>query len=295
VAPEPASSESSAPVREISVRLGGQAQTSAHHPDRFSVPESIDKGKALSAIESEVAFTGRLVPQKASDETPHGSDTEELATEPVLPESVARGPVRGSFSSMLEAEPAPSVPRGRVASQREPDRPNGNTEQASILSTGNRDSSAGPAQQAADPARSARSEKIAAAPEPASSESSAPVREISVRLGGQAQTSAHLRVVERGGEVLVSVRTGDAQLARDLGSHLGELTHRLDQTGFRTELWRPVSQTSDSEPGRDLRDERSNNGHPDHAKPRDRRDSEEQQGRTPWDWADDLDDSTKLT
>lgn len=44
-----------------------------------------------------------------------------------------------------------------------------------------------------------------------------------------------LRVLERGGEVQVAVRTPDARLAGDLRDNLPALSSRLEQTGFRTE------------------------------------------------------------
>src|SRR5208283_2126340 len=50
---------------------------------------------------------------------------------------------------------------------------------------------------------------------------------------------AAVRLVERGGEVHVAVRTSDAGLAADLRQGLPALAAKLEQNGFRTETWHP--------------------------------------------------------
>ena len=140
-------------------------------------------------------------------------------------------------------------------------------------------------------AQSAMAQKAETIDIPSDRESSGIVREISMRVGGQAQESAHVRVVERGGEVLVSVRTGSEQLARTLNSDLGELAHRLEQTGFQTELWRPVSETSGGESSHDRRGDPSSAGNEYDGLSRDQRDSRDHSSRRPQEWMDDLDES----
>ena len=49
-----------------------------------------------------------------------------------------------------------------------------------------------------------------------------------------------IRMVQRGAEIHVSVRTPDHQLTQSLRQDLGKLTANLDQSGFRTETWRPA-------------------------------------------------------
>jgi hypothetical protein len=46
-----------------------------------------------------------------------------------------------------------------------------------------------------------------------------------------------VRLMERGGEVHVAVRTPDTQLAGALRENLPSLSARLEQTGMRTESW----------------------------------------------------------
>jgi hypothetical protein len=53
-----------------------------------------------------------------------------------------------------------------------------------------------------------------------------------------------IRMLQRGSEIHVSVRTPDSQLAQSLRQDLGKLTTGLDQGGFRTETWRPTAVNS---------------------------------------------------
>ena len=117
-----------------------------------------------------------------------------------------------------------------------------------------------------------------------------------MRFNDQTQESAHLRVVEKGGEVLVSVRSGSEQLARTLSSDLGELTHRLEQSGFQTELYRPGASGSTGEPGHDRRENSSTADHQtSQSWSRERRDSQQHPGQKPHEWIDDLDESMGLS
>ena len=53
-----------------------------------------------------------------------------------------------------------------------------------------------------------------------------------------------IRMLQRGAEIHVSVRTPDTQLAQSLRQDLSKLATGLDQGGFRTETWRPAATTS---------------------------------------------------
>jgi hypothetical protein len=67
----------------------------------------------------------------------------------------------------------------------------------------------------------------------------APVaRDLRFELSG-GDRKVEVRLTDRGGEVHVAVRTGDAQLAGDLREDLPALAARLEQGGFRAETWRP--------------------------------------------------------
>jgi hypothetical protein len=48
-----------------------------------------------------------------------------------------------------------------------------------------------------------------------------------------------VRVVQQGSEVRVSVHSGDASLNSGLRQGLSELQSRLEENGYRSEMWRP--------------------------------------------------------
>jgi hypothetical protein len=73
-------------------------------------------------------------------------------------------------------------------------------------------------------------------PEPRQAPAAA--REIRLEVNGGDQR-VEVRLVERGGEVHVAVRTPDAHLSESLREDLPALSSRLAESGFRTETWRP--------------------------------------------------------
>ena len=70
------------------------------------------------------------------------------------------------------------------------------------------------------------------------------VRDISLKLTNQDQSSVQVRLSERAGELHVSVRTPDAGLTRNLREGLSDLVGRLEQSGYRAETWRPADNGS---------------------------------------------------
>jgi hypothetical protein len=68
---------------------------------------------------------------------------------------------------------------------------------------------------------------------------SAPAREIQLQVN-QGTQRVDVRVMDRGGEVHVAVRTPDAQLAGALRGDLPTLSAKLEQAGFRAETWHPA-------------------------------------------------------
>jgi hypothetical protein len=65
-------------------------------------------------------------------------------------------------------------------------------------------------------------------------------RNIEIQLN-QGDQRVNVRLSERGGEVHVSVRTQDAQLAGALRQDLPSLSGKLEQSGFRAETWHPAA------------------------------------------------------
>jgi hypothetical protein len=65
------------------------------------------------------------------------------------------------------------------------------------------------------------------------------VRNISLRLTNADQSTVQVRLSERGGELLVSVRTPDVSLTRGLRDGLPELLGKLEVNGYRAETSQP--------------------------------------------------------
>jgi hypothetical protein len=87
---------------------------------------------------------------------------------------------------------------------------------------------------------------------PAAIQSSAPTTEITephhtpsqpqsldFRVAGTDNRDVTVRVSQRAGDVQMTVRTGDSDLAQSLRQHLPELSDRLAQTGVQADIWRP--------------------------------------------------------
>ncbi len=72
-------------------------------------------------------------------------------------------------------------------------------------------------------------------------------RDITVRVPDATERGTDVRFVERGGEVHVSVRTADAELAQTLRGGLHDFVGRLDHSGIQAEVWTPASNASSSQ------------------------------------------------
>jgi len=68
---------------------------------------------------------------------------------------------------------------------------------------------------------------------------SAPLKDISLQVNQPGKEPVDVRVVQQGSEVRVSVHSGDISLNSGLRQNLPELQSRLEETGYRSEMWRP--------------------------------------------------------
>ena len=74
---------------------------------------------------------------------------------------------------------------------------------------------------------------------------SRPPQSIDLKVAGADNSQVDVRVSQRAGDVQVTVRTPDGDLAQSLRQHLPELSDRLAQTGVNSEIWHPgTSQVS---------------------------------------------------
>jgi hypothetical protein len=68
---------------------------------------------------------------------------------------------------------------------------------------------------------------------------SAPLKDISLQINQPGKEPVDVRVVQQGGEVRVAVHSSDVTLNSGLRQGLSELQGRLEETGYRSEMWRP--------------------------------------------------------
>ncbi len=124
------------------------------------------------------------------------------------------------------------------------------------------------------------------------------VRDISLKLTSQDQSSVQVRLSERAGELHVSVRTPDAGLTRGLREGLTDLVGRLEHSGYRTETWQPADHAStgqdqrrDSPSQRNSSQQQSSGGSgSDDRRQQNSRDHQEPEAQTPQ-WVGELESS----
>ncbi|MFL6451208.1 MAG: hypothetical protein ACJ746_26545 [Bryobacteraceae bacterium] len=73
-----------------------------------------------------------------------------------------------------------------------------------------------------------------------------PVRNVNMQLVSDDNRRVDIRLVDRGGELHVSVKSADTALAQNLQDHLPDLTARLDKQQMQAEVWVPKA----AEPGK---------------------------------------------
>jgi hypothetical protein len=101
------------------------------------------------------------------------------------------------------------------------------------------------------PAEVSQSDIEATGPQPTPAAHSSEARTISLRLADTGEQQIDLKVTDRGGDVKVAVRTADVDLAGSLRDNLGDLVHKLEQSGFRAESWHSAQPSSPTAGHRD--------------------------------------------
>jgi len=219
----------------------GDARLPAPPPEPVvaAVQETVD---SASASPSALAFAARMTvaPQKAEP-----SVSENSSQPPAVAGSatLARIPVRyAATAQILSSSEVPS--KDEIAAIDRPVRIDARTDMVlpRIETTSEAAPGPGPAapQQAEPTARTERVIEPPAAP-PTSS------HDIRVRVPDNNGGSTQVRFIESGGEVRVSVRSSDADLAQSLRGHLNDLTQRLAEEGIPAEIWKPASSETSSQ------------------------------------------------
>ncbi len=79
--------------------------------------------------------------------------------------------------------------------------------------------------------------------------SSDPVQNVQMQVIGDDNRRVDIRLIDRAGELRVSVKSGDSTLNRTLQSKMPELTSRLQSAQYDTEIWMPTSTEQDQSSG----------------------------------------------
>ena len=127
------------------------------------------------------------------------------------------------------------------------------------------------------------------------SDAPAPIaNNISLRLNGPDQTSATVRVLDRSGEIHVSVRASDPQLATTLRSDVDQLRSHLNTRGWDAEVWKPegapVARETSNHTNADSREHSGSAFKRDAHSQSQSRQQQDSHGRRPA-WLDELDES----
>jgi hypothetical protein len=185
----------------------------------------------------ELAFAARLVPTAASgtpspaatasDPPVAPSTTVETNRAPALTAAAAEKPL-----AQTPARKASAAPDASATAEARLQQPDTSARFAPAvepaIERGKPDGAASPSPAVLQP-QSAEASPEAAKPAPAA-------REIKLQLNGGEQR-VEVRLVERGGDVHVAVRTADTRLAGALREDLPALSARLEESGFRAETW----------------------------------------------------------
>lgn len=100
------------------------------------------------------------------------------------------------------------------------------------------------------------------AAEPPSATPASRPQTIDLKISSTENGEVAVRVSQRAGDVQVTVRTADGDLAQSLKQHLPELSDRLVQSGVHGDIWQPSAAqlSSSADPGRDSNPESSKGG-----------------------------------
>lgn len=128
-------------------------------------------------------------------------------------------------------------------------------------------------------------------PEAATAE---PVRNVHMQVVGDNNSRVDVQLIDRGGALHVSVKSGDVNLAQSLQEHMPELTSRLEQQRFQAEVWMPKlgdNAKPEMSSTRDFSSGGNNNPNSDNSS--DREGKGQQQNKP--DWVDVFENSTRGT
>jgi hypothetical protein len=231
-------------------------QSAAAGPPRMSdaVRRPVEAPRPVTAVDAPalaeqrtpvLAFTARLTRLETQQkDTPASVASTPASPQPVEPVASASGsadagaadrePPHAGTAALSAVRVSPAV--GRETKSAEDPLPDSGASGTAISSAPQSfDAPTARRERVSPPAEPHRTP--ASAPEPAPAVS--PARDIRLQVTG-GERRVDVRLTERAGQVQVSVRTPDSQLAGALRDDLPSLSARLEQSGFRAETWHPA-------------------------------------------------------
>jgi len=103
----------------------------------------------------------------------------------------------------------------------------------------------------------------AATPEPLAEslpKAATPLKDISLQVSQPGADPVAVRVVQEGSQVHVTVHSGDAALTSGLRQGLSELQSRLEENGYRSEMWKPTPAVAPPTPPSTAQDSNNRGG-----------------------------------
>ncbi len=250
----PASRQTSSAAQNNSVAVTEDSSAPAATDPTTAMPPMMGRAEDSSggtpAPQGSLAFAARLSP---AQETPSPApDSDRTTDSQPRPQTTLQTPVtaRPSISEADVQPDAHSGESGSASSDQEK-----MSERFAKLETLPAQTHAATADQPASAPAShasttsplsvaARMDQVQEAP-PAPSSGN---RDITIRIpDATTDQSTAVRFVERAGEVHVSVRTSDTEMAQTLRGGLNDLVTRLEDGGIRTQVWQPGADASTSQ------------------------------------------------
>lgn len=198
------------PTQKLQVQAGDPQGPGAPDRPQFAATGSLGKSAVPAAASSAGTANGQQQDNLSSDTQEHKDDATERFRKVEELQPAAGASLTGDKAAVHYAV-APELQENR----------------ASGASTRSSD---------ANPVRPGETVEVAA---PETPRAPGAVHDIRMEINAGDQ-KVDVRLVERGGEVHVAVRTADTHLAEALRGDLPTLSSRLTESGFRAEAWRPT-------------------------------------------------------
>jgi len=216
------------PTPEIAATVAATTSEAAKNP----VPEIAVKPQAP-----------RIVPEEPEEVAPPTVSAGKSHAQPQEMAFATRvQPVQSAEHTALPAEMASSAAVASANKKIEAAAENGEPHAMPIVAAATMEHTAEPAIAPAPNVHAAPAPHRAEAPNsPAESlpKATTPLKDISLQVNQPGKERVDVRVVQQGSEVHVSVHSGDASLTSGLRQGLSELQSRLEENGYRSEMWRP--------------------------------------------------------